>query len=64
VVVFYEEIVEAKLLRCSIRGTVLKEIDVCPDLMHRERREETGMQDEAARRNMALSDDNTTKYVI
>jgi hypothetical protein len=64
VVAFYEETEEAKLLRGSIRGTVLKEIEVCPDLISRQLREETGMQGKAARRDMALSDDDTTKNLI
>jgi hypothetical protein len=61
VVGFHEEADRARLLRSDTRGTVFENMEVCPDLTKKQRQEETGMQEEAVKRNMNLSDEDRAK---
>ncbi len=64
VVGFHEEADRARLLRSDTRGTVFENMEVCPDLTKTLRQEETGMQEEAVKRNMNLSDEDRAKNLV
>jgi hypothetical protein len=64
VVGFHEERDRARLLRLNTRGIVLNYVEICPDLTKKQRREETGPQDEVVRRNINLSKDDRAKNLV